>query len=71
MDKSQNATAGGTTYASRNKALGEELDLTLNYTYTEDVSFGLLAAWFFPGKYWVSNYDDIATDVVGTVKVAF
>ncbi|MCX5715549.1 MAG: alginate export family protein [Candidatus Omnitrophica bacterium] len=72
-DKSQAAEApdGGTLYNGRNKDLGQELDLTLNYTYTEDVSFGLLGAWFFPGKYWVSDFDQVATDVVGTVKVAF
>lgn len=55
----------------RNKAIGSEFDLTLTYDYTEDVSFSLLAGWFFPGKYWVSTQDDMATDVVGTVKVAF
>ena len=60
-------TASGT----RSKDLGSELDLTLTYDYTEDVSFGLLAGWFFPGKYWISGQDDIATDIVGTVKVAF
>lgn len=57
--------------ASRSKDLGSELDLSLTYDYTEDVSFGLLTAWFFPGKYWLGGQDDIATDLVGTVKVAF
>jgi hypothetical protein len=57
--------------ASRSKDLGSELDLNLTYDYTEDVSFGLLAAWFFPGKYWLGGQDDTATDLVGTVKVAF
>lgn len=57
--------------ASRAKDLGTELDLQLTYDYTEDVSFGLLAGWFFPGKYWISGQDDSAQDIVGTVKVAF
>ncbi|MDD5449231.1 MAG: alginate export family protein [Candidatus Omnitrophica bacterium] len=53
------------------KAIGTELDLQLTYDYTEDVSFNLLAGWFFPGGYWISGQDDTATDLVGTVKVAF
>lgn len=55
----------------RSKDIGSELDLSLTYDYTEDVSFGLLAAWFFPGKYWVGGYDNTASDIVGSVKVAF
>jgi len=57
--------------SDRSKDIGTELDLMLSYDYTEDVSFGLLAAWFFPGKYWVGGQDDTASDIVGTVKVAF
>ncbi|MCM8782005.1 MAG: alginate export family protein, partial [Candidatus Omnitrophica bacterium] len=57
--------------SARNKDIGTELDLSLTYDYTEDVSFNLLAAWFFPGKYWIGGQDDTATDIVGTVKVAF
>jgi len=57
--------------AERSKELGEELDIILTYTYTEDVSFELLAAWFFPGNYWMTNQADTATDVVGSVSVAF
>jgi hypothetical protein len=57
--------------ADRSKDIGTELDLTLTYDYTEDVSFNLLAGWFFPGKYWLTGQDDMATDVVGSVKVNF
>lgn len=56
---------------ARSKNVGTELDMSLTYDYTEDVSFNLLAGWFFPGKYWISGQDDIATDLVGSVKVAF
>ena len=69
MDKAQKY--GSTGSETRSKNVGSELDLTLNYVYTEDVSFGLLAAWFFPGSYWVGGLDDTASDIVGTVKVAF
>ncbi len=71
MDKSQKYTPTGGSEESRGANIGSELDLTLNYVYTEDVSFGLLAAWFFPGSYWVGGLDDTASDIVGTVKVAF
>lgn len=57
--------------------LGEELDVTLTYDYTEDVQFGLSAAWFDPGDYYKgankanTNYDEKATQIVGSVKISF
>jgi hypothetical protein len=51
--------------------VGDELDLLLTYDYTEDVSFGLLTGWFFPGSLYPTGRDDTATDVVGTMKVVF
>lgn len=53
------------------KYVGAEVDLELKWDYTEDVSFGLLSGWFFPGEHFTSNSDDIATDLVGTVKLSF
>ncbi|MBU1083704.1 MAG: alginate export family protein [Candidatus Omnitrophota bacterium] len=53
------------------KEIGDEVDLKLTWDYTEDVQFGLLAGWFFPGDHFASNQDDIATDVVGTVSLSF
>ncbi|NQU74150.1 MAG: alginate export family protein [Candidatus Omnitrophica bacterium] len=55
----------------RDDEIGTELDLILTYDYTEDVSLGLLTAWFFPGDYWIDGQDDTATDIVGSVKVSF
>lgn len=37
---------------NRGKSLGWELDTNLTYDYTEDVQFGLLTGWFFPGGYF-------------------
>ena len=51
--------------------VGQELDLQANWDYTEDVSFGLLAGWFIPGEVYFDNRNDVATDLVGTVKVSF
>lgn len=59
------------TEANSNTNVGDELDVTLTYDYTEDVTFGLLAAWFFPGDYFPSEQDDMATDIVGSMKVSF
>lgn len=51
--------------------IGQEVDLTANWDYTEDVSFGLLAGWFIPGDVYGHSQDHVATDLVGTVKVSF
>lgn len=51
--------------------IGDEIDLTLTYDYTEDVVFSLLAAWFIPGEYFPSGQDDIATNVVASMAVSF
>jgi len=56
---------------STDKGVGDEIDITLTYDYTEDVTFGLLAAWFFPGDYFPSDQDDNAVDVVGSLNVSF
>ncbi|MFA5145991.1 MAG: alginate export family protein [Candidatus Omnitrophota bacterium] len=51
--------------------VGSEIDLQANWDYTEDVSFGILAGWFFPGEVYGGGNDEVASDVVGTVKVSF
>ncbi len=59
-------------------ALGNELDAFLTYDYTEDVQFGLSAAWFNPGDYFKGanktvnpNKDSTATQIIGSVTVSF
>lgn len=59
------------TAANTDKNIGDELDFQLTWDYTEDVSFNLLAAWFFPGNHFADSQDNIATDLVGTVKLSF
>ena len=52
--------------------IGDEVDLRLTYEYTEDVTFGLLTAWFFPGDvYTAALGNDTATEIVGTVSLVF
>jgi hypothetical protein len=52
-------------------SVGDEVDITVTYDYTEDVSFNILAAWFFPGSFFISPRNDNAADIVGTVKLSF
>jgi hypothetical protein len=55
----------------RSKDIGYEIDLQATYDYTEDVSFGVLVGWFVPGSFYSSPNDATATDLVGSLKVAF
>jgi len=64
--------------------LGSEIDVNITYDYTEDVTFSLGLAWFFPGDVYgdaVSSsvagsndqgrFDDTASQAVAGVNVAF
>jgi len=53
------------------KKLGQELDLSLGYDYTEDVKLGLTAGYFLPGKTFLKDNNDPATTVMADVKVSF
>jgi hypothetical protein len=52
------------------KDAGDELDLSLTYNYTEDVSFGLLGAMFWPGSDYIPD-NKKATEILGSMKVTF
>lgn len=72
----EEALQGGTGHD-----IGTELDLMTTYDYTEDVTFSLLTAWFFPGKVYdnenpanngVADLNpETATEVIGSCKVSF
>lgn len=66
--------------------LGQELDFTLTYDYTEDVQFKLLTGMFFTGNSFASSTEvgwpetgaaiggggsTIASEVIGSMKVSF
>ncbi|HPL83060.1 MAG TPA: alginate export family protein, partial [Candidatus Omnitrophota bacterium] len=70
------ATSGNeVTYASYvmndKKALGNEIDLTVTYDYTEDVQLGLTGGWFKPGKAFDTVNRRDATQLIGSMKVTF
>ncbi len=54
-----------------NMHLGDEVDLTLVYDYTEDVQFGLMAGVFFPGDAFAKEERKAATEVIGSITVEF
>ena len=70
-DADVHSVPGNQGSAVRSDDIGWEIDLQATYDYTEDVSFGLLAGWFIPGDFYNSPNDDAATDLVGSLKVAF
>jgi len=62
----------GTTYLVKDdKNLGQELDLSLAYDYTEDVKLGLTAGWFLPGKAFLKDNNELASTIMADVKVSF
>jgi len=68
---------------SDDRYLGQEIDLSVTYDYTEDVQFSLLGGYFLPGKTIntqgtqgqnvadVNQHRASATEVIGSMKVVF
>lgn len=76
FDTAKHGSARADTYREKaNRYLGGEIDVEVTWDYTEDVSFGLLAAWFMPGAHYdkcnTPSSDSVAADIVGSVKVSF
>jgi len=69
-EKRSYITVGGDA-GERKRYVGSEIDVELTWDYTEDVSFGLLTAWFLPGDVYAEDSDSIATDLVGAVNLSF
>ncbi|MFH1354840.1 MAG: alginate export family protein [Candidatus Omnitrophota bacterium] len=73
-----NGLSDGAAYLMNDhRFIGQEVDLTLIYNYTEDVQFGLLAGMFMPGKAFYSGgstgskVTNTATELIGSMKVTF
>jgi len=64
---------GDPTYGmiANKSALGNEFDANLTYDYTEDVQFGLNAAWFVPGDAFNKVNRKTASQIIGSMKVTF
>lgn len=48
-DHANQLGSGELEFAGDERFIGQELDLNLTFDYTEDVQFGLLTGWFWPG----------------------
>ncbi len=70
-DAKVHTTPGVQSSATKDSQIGYEIDLQSTYDYTEDVTFGLLVGWFVPGNFYDNGNDKTASDIVGSVKVAF
>lgn len=63
---------GNLPYEMKGKTdLGNEVDLSLVYDYTEDVKLGLTAGMFLPGEAFNKTNNNNATTVMADVSVAF
>jgi hypothetical protein len=62
---------GDTLVMRHNKFAGQELDLKAIYDYTEDVQFGLMTGLFFPGDAFDKVNSNVASEVIGSMKVTF
>ena len=60
---------GGYTLNGNKKVLGNEIDLSFTYDYTEDVQLGLDLGYFDAGSAF--NDRENATQVIGSMKVTF
>ncbi|MBI5149553.1 MAG: alginate export family protein [Candidatus Omnitrophica bacterium] len=53
------------------KEIGNEVDATITYDYTEDVQFGANFGWFIPGDLFTSANNDVATQAIVHGNVNF
>ncbi|PJC48217.1 MAG: hypothetical protein CO035_04665 [Candidatus Omnitrophica bacterium CG_4_9_14_0_2_um_filter_42_8] len=65
------STMNGTIIMTDKKTLGQEVDLSLGYDYTEDVKLGLTIGLFLPGDAFSNVNDSAASTVMADVKVSF
>ena len=66
---SNGATYLNATALSGKSNLGQEVDITATYDYTEDVQLGLTMGCFAPGDAF--HNDRMATQAVASMKVTF
>jgi len=72
LDQKWATQAVGAIPENTKRNVGDEVDLKVDWDYTEDVTFSVLCGWFFPGDHFSSGQgNDVATDLVGSVKLSF
>ena len=66
-----NVATGEPMLMTDNKFLGQEVDLSATYDYTEDVQFGLLWGIFNSGDAFAKQNRNTASEIIGSMKVTF
>ena len=66
-----NATSPITPVVTSDRGVGYEIDADVSYAYTEDVSLSVSGGWFVPGDFFDSRNEEIATQFLTSVDVAF
>ena len=66
-----NVATGEPVVMTNNKFIGQEIDLSATYDYTEDVQFGLLCGAFFTGNSFAKQNSNTAGEIIGSMKVTF
>lgn len=56
--------AGAIGFNAGEKEVGNEIDATATYDYTEDVQFGANLGWFIPGDLFTGANDHVATQAI-------
>jgi len=51
--------------------VGQEVDLTATYNYTEDVQFSLMGGWLVTGPSIAKGVNKVNSEVIGSMKVTF
>ena len=67
----QSVATGEILNLTGKKFIGQEVDLSATYDYTEDVQFGLLGGLFITGSSFASTNSNTAGEVIGSMKVTF
>ncbi|MFH1777665.1 MAG: alginate export family protein [Candidatus Omnitrophota bacterium] len=67
----QKVVNADTTVRRAKRDLGDEVDMNLTYAYTDDLTFGLLYAIFWPGDSYTSGNDKKTVEAVASVNLKF
>lgn len=67
----QDNAANSVLTNGKDKKLGDEIDVSAAYKYSEDVTASVLAGWFKPGSSYSSSNDDTAYEIRGEILVNF
>ena len=64
-------TAGNLASPTEGDELGYEVNTSVVYSYTEDVTFSFMANWFVPGDFYHSPNNATASELISEVKVTY